>query len=1062
MTQGDAIQPHTRRRRKSGSSASKPATAKTPKISLDNPVLPIIDAGVVAHQRQTLPTNANILGSFPYAFLPRRQYQSVDLSSINVSTLSPQQLIDLLSDSDPDVSLAWWNFLLLSCGNWHVDVRTPDDQEDPDGQDIMNDLLSVVNGKWGGFDNLLQQWTMSILLEGACCGETIPTDNFDGVHDIVPVTPWTIYFQRDARQDLIMYQWQPMIANGMVNSFYEPPTISSIANASYGAAGFRLLNMQTVSYVPFMPMVDDPYGRMPFASIFQVIVFDNQLLQDLRRWAHVNAWGRMDVSVLQESVQALMPPAVKANFPQAIAFLNGYLADIRNAYNNVGPDDTFIHYDNTKVGSVDSSGKTMQIDQLIKAIERKKFRALRMLPILMGSNEGTTETHGTVQWDIMARGIQSIQQCVSKLANTLLTIGLQLYGSTSHAQLAFELLRKTDEMADAQTEALAIKNAAEKRDQGWITQDEASIAITGSPAVAEAPNPDMMVAQNMPVAGAPLIAPPTAAPAKDADKAKTKSDKSEGTEADAGDTDSGDDGDDEDRAFIRSVFQDVLADIVTMRADSNANTGHTGVMLAFMLAPDDAKQLAIPDGEPAEDLHVTLAFLGDSSELGDEQLAALKSDVSEFTKSAPIVTGKISGIGRFTSVPEGEKTPVYASVDAPLLPEFRQGLVEAIADSCPANTEHGYTPHCTLAYIDADEPMPVESVPALDLTFDSLCLAIGDERTFYPLHLPESTPPEPTDRTWRDALAGMTYDRVLANVRAKAEEKETKKPTRQEIADNLAEKMAARFRATKIKDQTIRNIMTSLTNRNRLRHNARIKHELATAIRALIAKRDDPLKDLTPAQRAALKAEIADMLSDDIPDEDDDLTDDITDARTDAYNTGGQDGLDKININGFDFNLTNAARIAVIATLAVKACGFIQNTTRDQLATAILNAMEDGGDANTIKLTVDVRLIDMADARSFGIGQFETDQSYFFGVKDVWALNGIPEKVWVTSGDPDPHAGASGATPCRDNAYASPIPIDDTFPSGDDIPPAHSRCVCSVEPNGEPSESAFADPWLGD
>src|SRR5579859_1261764 len=38
---------------------------------------------------------------------------------------------------------------------------------------------------------------------------------------------------------------------------------------------------------------------------------------------------------------------------------------------------------------------------------------------------------------------------------------------------------------------------------------------------------------------------------------------------------------------------------------------HTGMMVAFMVKPEIAKQLALPDGEPAEDLHVTLAYLGD-------------------------------------------------------------------------------------------------------------------------------------------------------------------------------------------------------------------------------------------------------------------------------------------------------------------------------------------------------------------------------------------------------------------------------------------------------------------
>ena len=41
---------------------------------------------------------------------------------------------------------------------------------------------------------------------------------------------------------------------------------------------------------------------------------------------------------------------------------------------------------------------------------------------------------------------------------------------------------------------------------------------------------------------------------------------------------------------------------------------HTEIMVAFMLDAVTAGQLAIPGGEPANDLHCTLCFLGDKSE----------------------------------------------------------------------------------------------------------------------------------------------------------------------------------------------------------------------------------------------------------------------------------------------------------------------------------------------------------------------------------------------------------------------------------------------------------------
>lgn len=50
--------------------------------------------------------------------------------------------------------------------------------------------------------------------------------------------------------------------------------------------------------------------------------------------------------------------------------------------------------------------------------------------------------------------------------------------------------------------------------------------------------------------------------------------------------------------------------------------------------------------------------------------------------------------------------------------------------------------------------------------------------------------------------------------------------------------------------------------------------------------------------------------------------------------------------------------------------------------------------------------------------------------------NAVEMKQWILGPDP--------CEICQENAEASPIPVDEDFPSGDDAPPAHVNCVCAV------------------
>ena len=163
-----------------------------------------------------------------------------------------------------------------------------------------------------------------------------------------------------------------------------------------------------------------------------------------------------------------------------------------------------------------------------------------------------------------------------------------------------------------------------------------------------------------------------------------------------------------------------------------ADNHYTGVMAAFMLSPDVAARLALPGGEAAQDLHVTLCYLGDSSEIAVDR-EHLSSTLTSFARGAQSLSGTTGGIGRFIT-PDDDVNPVISLVNVPGLQDLRRRLADVLSMAgYPVHNDFDYMPHITLAYIDANAPMPVDEVPVLPLIFDTLCLAIGDERSYFPL-----------------------------------------------------------------------------------------------------------------------------------------------------------------------------------------------------------------------------------------------------------------------------------------------------------------------------------------
>lgn len=188
-------------------------------------------------------------------------------------------------------------------------------------------------------------------------------------------------------------------------------------------------------------------------------------------------------------------------------------------------------------------------------------------------------------------------------------------------------------------------------------------------------------------------------------------------------------------------------DTVTLTAAAE----HTGAMLALAPTAEDAQRLAIAGYEDVEELHLTLAYLGEGADWSPEQQRAL---IESLSAAAAGVEGPIEGdaFGVNHWNPNGDDPCWVLGVGGDGLASLHESVWAILSDSTgPVPDNHTpWIPHVCLAYATGAELFDEIVTRTGPITFDRLRVAFAGENTYLPLGAPmgAAASQEDADMPW--------------------------------------------------------------------------------------------------------------------------------------------------------------------------------------------------------------------------------------------------------------------------------------------------------------------------
>lgn len=248
---------------------------------------------------------------------------------------------------------------------------------------------------------------------------------------------------------------------------------------------------------------------------------------------------------------------------------------------------------------------------------------------------------------------------------------------------------------------------------------------------------------------------------------------------------------------------------VDAHAAAAMNPAGTGAMVALAVPDDIAQALARDDGEPVDEMHVTLFhFGGDAIDLDPTIQTQLRAALSTVDLKVPSI--ELTHIERFSLNDDGVE-PVAAVSDSPDVYALRAQLADAL-DGVPYSDDHAFRCHVTIGYYLPGEGPEAGPLPApLAFAPTTVGLHWGGDVTEYPLLPAESADPADkigADPTPATAAAGHPLRAKLAKL------------SKTVNATNRRTMLRLHSAATVALDEAMRQAGVKLQTRTRSRTNA--------------------------------------------------------------------------------------------------------------------------------------------------------------------------------------------------------------------------------------------------
>lgn len=401
--------------------------------------------------------------------LARTDLRSANTDILSTRTNASGELLRRLSKTTPDLSAARSAYLRTGLPqSYKALARNTDGTFNRDATLLLQQILTRLEmapnyaegftGVWT-LRSLAESFAIELLTQGACAAELI-LDAARLPTKILPVPFAQIVFGTDRSR---LYPRQKISGGDPID-----------------------LNQSTF----FVTILDqdllEPYPDSPFEAAVQAVLAESDFFNDLRKIVKRAFHPRIEVSINEEKFRKTIPESIRMDPVKVGEFVDGQMASITQLINDLGPEDALIHFDYIEVQYMtnDRASPGQEAQTLQELARARVASGAKVLPSTIGQNGGSQNVASTESMLFLKNADSMIRMKVNEHLSRILTLALRLFGQEVYAEFRFDEISLRPELEMEAFYLMRQDRIKEQWSLGLLTDDEASLMLTGNVAPA--------------------------------------------------------------------------------------------------------------------------------------------------------------------------------------------------------------------------------------------------------------------------------------------------------------------------------------------------------------------------------------------------------------------------------------------------------------------------------------------------------------------------------------------------------------------------------------------------